>query len=164
MAGASRLTHLPPNFAPIGAIALFGGAYFSNRLQAFLIPLLAMLLSDIIIGFHNWSVMVSVYGSFTLIVCIGVWISKNRSILRIAGTTLSSSILFFAVTNFVVWATAGGLGYAMTIKGLGDCYIVAIPFFGNTLLGDAFYTFVLFGGFALMEYRIPQLREARATA
>jgi hypothetical protein len=156
-AAAARLIPHPPNFAPITAVALFGGAYFSNRRLAFLVSLGALFLSDLVIGFY--SQMYVVYGSFILIVCIGMLLRRRRRPRAVATATLASSILFFAVTNFGVWAL--GSLYSRTVPGLLACYVAAIPFFQNTVLGDAFYTAVLFGGFTLAEKWWPALREAR---
>jgi hypothetical protein len=154
MAAAARLIPHPPNMTPIAAVALFGGAYFADRRLAFLVPLAALFLSDLVIGFHPH--MEIVYLSFALIVAIGLWLQKNRTAFPIAGAVLFSSVLFFAVTNFGVWAF--GTMYPMTWDGLAACYVAAIPFFRNELLGDALYATALFGGFALLERLLPVLR------
>jgi hypothetical protein len=154
-AALSRLVPHPPNFAPIGALALFGGAQFADRRAAFLVPLAAMLLSDLFIGFYGH--MEAVYGSFALIVCMGLWLRRRRSPWCIASACFSASLLFFLMTNFSVWAF--NTDYPKSLAGLMACYIAAIPFFGNTLLGDGFYVLVLFGGFALLENRFVILRE-----
>jgi hypothetical protein len=159
-AAGSRLIPHPPNLASISAIALFGGAYFSDKRLAFLVPLAALLLSDLMLGFYNY--MEVVYLSFALIVCIGLWLQKRRSAIHIAGAALASSVLFFLLTNFGVWAFESL--YPKTIEGLIACYVAAIPFFQNTIQGDLFFTAVLFGGFALLEKRFPKLREPRMTA
>jgi hypothetical protein len=154
-AAFSRLIPHPPNLASVAAVALFGGAYFSDRRLAFLVPLAALFLSDLVLGFYRG--MEVVYLSFALIVCIGLWLQRNRTAPRIAGAAVASSALFFLVTNFDVWAF--GSLYPRTLEGLIACYVAAIPFFGNTLLGDLFYTAVLFGGFVLLERRFSRLRE-----
>jgi hypothetical protein len=154
-AALTRLIPHPPNFAPIGALALFGGAYLSDKRFAFLVPFAAMLLSDLILGFYAH--MEWVYGSFGLIVCVGLGLQSRRRAGWIAGASLSSSVLFFAITNFGVWA--GGSLYAKGFAGLMACYVAAIPFFGNTVRGDGFYSLILFGGFALLERRFVILRE-----
>ncbi len=153
---ALRVVPHPPNLTPIGAIALFGGANFKDRRLAFFVPLAAMLLSDLLIGLH--SLMWAVYGSFILSVLLGIWLRRRRRVLPIAGATLAGAVLFFVITNWTVWLTLGT--YPPTLAGLVACYIAAIPHFGNTLAGDAFYSAVLFGGLALLESRVPQLREA----
>ena len=146
-AAASRLIPHPPNFAPIGAIALFGGATFRDRRWAFATPLAAMLLSDAVLGFH--SLMPFVYGSFALIVCLGLLLHGRRRLAPIGVAALSSSMIFFLITNLGVWAM--GSYYPKTASGLLACYVAAIPFLGNTALGDAFYSAALFGGLALAE-------------
>ncbi len=154
-AAASRLIPHPPNLASITAVALFGGAYLFDKRLAFLVPMAALLLSDLILGFYSH--MEIIYGSFALVVCIGLLLRKRRTPLRIAGAALTSSVLFFIITNFGVWLFESL--YPKTIAGLVTCYVAAIPFFQNTLVGDALYTAVLFGGFALAEKWFPFLRE-----
>ena len=154
-AAASRLIPHPPNFAPIGAMALFGGACFAQKRWAFVVPLAAMFLSDLVLGLHR--LMPVVYGSFAMIVCLGFWLRRRRTVVPIAGAALASSVLFFVLTNFGVWAL--GSWYPRTWGGLVACYVAAIPFFHNTLLGDAVYSTVLFGGLALAEKGLPAPRE-----
>lgn len=169
-AAASRLIPHPPNFAPIGAMALFGGACFANKRMAFLVPLAAMLVSDLAIGWLSGDLSLGlhrlipvVYGSFALIVCLGFLLRGRRKVVPIAGAALASSVLFFVLTNFGVWAL--GSWYPHTWEGLVACYVAAIPFFQNTLLGDAVYATLLFGGLALAENSFPALREpARAVS
>jgi hypothetical protein len=158
-AAASRLIPHPPNLTSIAAVALFGGAYFSDRRLAFLVPLAALFLSDLILGFYAH--MEVVYLSFALIVCVGLWLQKRRSTIYIVGAALASSILFFLLTNFGVWALESL--YPKTMAGLLACYVAAIPFFQNTLQGDLFFTAALFGGFTLLERSFPKLREPRMT-
>ena len=163
-AAASRLIPHPLNFTPIGAMALFGGACFADRRLAFAVPLAAMLLSDLAIALiyrefllHSLALMPAVYGSLALIVCLGFWLRERRRLLPIAGATLAASVLFFVLTNFGEWAV--GPLYAKTWEGLVACYVAAIPFFQNTLLGDAVYVTAFFGGLALAERLVPRLRE-----
>ncbi|MGH2403238.1 MAG: DUF6580 family putative transport protein [bacterium] len=159
-AAASRLLPHPPNFTPIAAMALFGGAYFADRRLAFLVPLLGMFLSDLILGLHR--LLPVVYACFALIVCLGFWLRGRKSVLRIAGAALAGSILFFVVTNFGVWAM--GSLYPKSLDGLLAAYVAAIPFFRNTLAGDVLYTAALFGGFALLESVVGALRERQPAA
>ena len=146
IAAILRLVPHLPNFAPIGAMALFGGAYLSRK-QALLLPIAAMVLSDIFIGFDSPASRISVYGSFALIVLIGMWLKKHRSFQNVVLSSLSASVLFFVITNFAVWAFGGF--YSQNLAGLVECYTLAIPFFRNTIAGDLFYTGVFFGGFEL---------------
>jgi hypothetical protein len=146
LAAASRLIPHPPDFTPITAIALFGGAYFSKKWLSFLVPLSSLFLSDLVLGHFAGPF---VYGSFALTVCIGFLLRRRRKPLAIGLATLASSILFFVLANFGVWLS--GLLYPRTLAGLAVCYVAAIPFFRNLILGDALYTAALFGGFALAE-------------
>jgi len=154
-ASALRLIPHPPNFTPIGAMALFSGAYLGRRgVLAFAAPLGAMLLSDAVIGFHSG--MPFVYGSIAAIVVIGWLALQSKSPIRVVGAALVSSVLFFLVTNLGTWAVSGM--YPLTASGLAACYVAAIPFFQNTVVGDLVYCGLLFGGFALLEQAIPALR------
>ncbi len=156
-AAATRLIPHPPNLTSVTALALFGGAYFSNRRLAFVVPLIALLVSDFILGFYQH--MEVQYLSFVLIVCIGFQLQQRRTAPRIAGATLLSALVFFIVTNFGVWAFDSL--YPKTFSGLVSCYVAAIPFLRNTLMGDLMYTAILFGGFRLLENRFAALREQR---
>ena len=158
-AALTRLIPHPWNMTSIAAIALFGGAYFSDKWLAFLVPLTALFISDLALsGFYRG--MEVVYLSFALIVGIGLWLQKHRTVWPIAGAALASSVLFFALTNLGVWAWSGM--YPATVEGLVACYTAALPFFTNTLMGDLFYTALLFGGFALLESRFSLLQESTA--
>ena len=159
-AAAARLLPHPPNFTPVAALALFGGAHFSNRGLALGVPLAALWLSDFVLGFYPG--MAAVYGSFAAIVGIGLALRSRPGVGPVALATMAGSILFFLVTNFAVWA-AGTL-YPLTPGGLDACYVAAIPFFRNTIAGDLGFTALLFGGFALAQKRWPVLAEARFAA
>jgi hypothetical protein len=154
-AGFRILPH-PPNFSPIAALALFGGAQFASKRAAFLVPLAAMFLADLVLGLH--ALIPVIYACFALIVFLGFRIRQQRSAGGIAAAALVGSVLFFTATNFAVWAISGI--YPKTIAGLTECYAAAIPFFQNTLAGDLFFTTVLFGGMALAELQYPKLRLA----
>jgi hypothetical protein len=172
LAALSRVIPHPPNFAPITAMALFGAVNFDLKWKAFFVPLAAMFLSDLLLealhsigatpshGLH--SLMWIVYAIFALIVCMGFWLRRKFSVQRLAGTVLASSVAFFLLTNFAVWAlspdAAFPAGYPKTFAGLLQCYEMAIPFFQWTLLGDAVYSIMLFGGFALATAWFPHLR------
>lgn len=139
---------LPANFAPIAAMALFSGTYFLDRKQAFIVPLVAMIISDAFIGFYNPLIMLSVYLCFSISVLIGVYIKKNKSLTNVIGSSLLSSVIFYLITNFAVWGF--GNWYPFTVSGLMQSYIMAIPFFKWTLLGDLFYVTVMFGSYELI--------------
>ena len=155
LAAALRVAPHPWNFTPVGAMALFSGALLKDRRLAFFFPLLALFLGDIFVGFHK--LIPIVYASFLINVAIGVWLRDRRTVARISLATLLGAIQFFFVTNFAVWWLLNS--YPKTTSGLAACYLAGIPFFWNTLAGDAFYAALLFGDFALAERVIPALRE-----
>jgi len=133
----------PANFAPIGAMALFGGIYLPKKL-AIGLPLIAMFASDIFIGFYSWPIMLSVYLSFVLMAVIGLQVKKNKKFHTILSGTILGSLLFFLITNAMVWAA--GTMYTKNLCGLLTSYYLAIPFFRNSLLGDLFYIGILVVG------------------
>jgi hypothetical protein len=146
-----------PNFAPIAAMALFSGYFFRNAKVAVLAPLLAMSLSDLVIGAYQWQMMVLVYGMLALPVAFRGWLKKHLAIGRgslrstslamggLLSCSLASSLLFFLVTNFGCWITM----YERSPAGLLHCYQQALPFFANTLTGDLVFGGALFGSYAL---------------
>lgn len=142
---ATRLLPHPMNFAPIGALGLFSGAYVMNK-RAWLIPLAALFISDLFIGFYTPVIMLSVYASFAICAVLGRYaLSQKRSVIRIGGSAIASATILFVLSNFTLWLT--GLYYPMTFEGLTLCFVRAIPFYGNTLAGDLFYATVLFGAY-----------------
>lgn len=147
LAVLARLVPHPPNFAPVMALSLFAGAYL-GRFKGVVVALAAMLLSNAILGFYSMPVMLSVYGSMALGGYIGYFIGRRKSVLRVGGAVLFSSILFFIVTNFTVWAA--GTMYPKTLDGLMLCYTAAIPYFHNSLAGNVFYTTILFVSYELL--------------
>ncbi|HEX7356472.1 MAG TPA: DUF6580 family putative transport protein [Ignavibacteriaceae bacterium] len=153
-----RLLPHPPNFAPIAAMALFGGAYFNKKSLAFVIPLVAMFLTDAIIGFYSYAWMV--YISFALIVLVGIVMLKKVSVKNLIFASLTASVSFFAITNFGVWAL--GTLYPKTPAGLMESYIAAIPFFQNALIGDLFFVGVMFGVYELVKHNVPALQKVKA--
>lgn len=152
-----------PNFTPIAAIALFGGAYFSRRWMTFLIPLTALLLSDLVIGFHNS--MWAVYSGFIITVMIGWYIGQRKSMHSIILGSLASSVIFFLITNFAAWLVYPM--YTKDFQGLITSYIAGLAFFNNGSLGISFflndvigtllYSGIFFSIFSLAEKRFPAL-------
>jgi hypothetical protein len=159
------------NFSPVGALALFGGAYFGKKYLGFLLPFFALWLSNLLLdniffsqyysGFV-WMANWEVYFTFALIVVLGTLMLKKISPLRLIGASLSASVLFFIVTNFFVWAFGEGIMYPLTGEGLLTCYIAAIPFFWNTLAGDLIFVTLLFGAFEWAQRKYPSLVAAKA--
>lgn len=137
----TRFLPHPANFTAIGAIALFSGYYINNKRIAFLLPLIIMFLSDLIIGFYDWHLLISVYLSFSLVVLLGIIIKKKKWFLALP-MSIIGTIVFFLITNWAFWQFTNF--YPLNIEGLFSCYIAGIPFVKNALLGDLFYTFIFF--------------------
>lgn len=162
-AALSRLLPHPFNFTPIGAMALFGAAYFSDKRLAILLPFAAMWLSDLwlnnmvyaSVGGFQWMGSPWVYGSFFLIAIMGLVLLRKVQVGAVLGTSVLASVLFFLITNFSVWM--GSSTYPQNLAGLMLCYEAGLPFFGNTLAGDLFYCALLFGGFEWAQRRVPAL-------
>ncbi len=148
LAALSRLIPHPPNFTPIEAIGLFAGAYLADRRMAFLVPLLAMALSDLVLGLHSG--MAVIYGLIAFNVWLGLHLGPRPRAMRVVGYGFLAACVFFIVSNFATWASGGGLNYTPDAAGLIACYVMALPFFANTLAGMAVYSLVLFGGAALV--------------
>lgn len=154
------IPHLP-NFAPITATAMFGGAHLSKR-WAILLPLAAMAISDYLLLYINpykidlsrvyplpamfHSTTFYVWGSFIISGLLGIWLKDHRNIKNPIMVSLLASLQFFIITNFGVWA--GGM-YSRGLDGLLESYIMGLPFFKWTLMGDLFYTTVFFGTYEL---------------
>ena len=137
------LPHLP-NFSPLYAILIFSGAYAFRMRWAFL-PLLALLLSDMFLGFYAWPIMLSVYLSLTANIFIGRTLKKNLSAMGVLNASLLSALLFFIVTNTAVWYF--GTWYSHDLAGLMSCYTLAIPFFKTTLISTMLYSGLMFGAY-----------------
>ncbi len=154
----SRLFPHIPNFTPLAAMALFGGAYLTDKRLAFIAPLLALLISDMAMqvmfgwGFHN--TMIYVYIGFILTTFIGTMVQRSISVKSVAAGSIISSVLFFIITNYGVWAASG---YQMGLAGLEATYLLGVPFFGPTLAGDLFFNGILFGAFYLAQVKFPAL-------
>lgn len=160
----SRIVPHEPNFTPLIALALFGGAYFDKKGAAYGVPLAAMVLSDIALAFLEgyaffMPMRIIVYSCFVLITSMGFLLRGRSIVLNITGASLAGSLLFFVVTNFAVWL--GGKLYPMNVAGLVACYVAAIPFFKNMLLSTLLYSAVLFGSFELAKQKFPTLAPAR---
>ena len=150
-----RILPHPPNVSPIAALALFSGSILMG--WGIIVPILAMILSDLFIGFH--ATIPYVYGSFLLIAGIGYLIRKKMSPLSVGLGSISGSILFFIVTNFGVWATS--TMYEKSLYGLFQCYYMGLPFFRNTLLGDVGYVAIFFIGFQILRLLIVLMLPSR---
>ena len=162
-----RLIPVTPNFSPLGAVALFGAAQFKNKYHAIIIPLFAVWLSDLFVNnliyshifseftfFYNgfyWQ-----YGSYILIAFGGIFIFRKINTIRILSGSLFASILFFTISNFGCWI--GNPFYPQNINGLLTCYAAGIPFIKGTLLGNLFYSIMIFSTFYALEIFYPKLK------
>ncbi|MDP4198881.1 MAG: hypothetical protein Q8922_10935 [Bacteroidota bacterium] len=150
------------NFNAVMAAGLFAGAFLGNRRFGIVIPLIAMLATDFVLGFYDWQLMLFVYGSLAAAAFIGKWYAKNATLPRFATSVLGGSLLFFMVTNGAVWLLAEGAIYPKTLAGLAQCYAAGLPFYRNTLLGDITWSTVLFGSYELLRFRLPKPKAAVA--
>ncbi len=178
-----RLIPHPFNFTPIGAMALFGAAHFSNKYLKVLLPLVAMYLSDLILNntIHaSWyqgtkgiyfGFNIGVYISFILIAFVGIYLLQKVNIKNVILASLGSSLLFYLVTNFAAWVEDIGNLYSNNIIGLMSCYIAGLPFYsydvasplgflGNTIIGDFFFCGVLFGAYYLVTKSVEKFKLA----
>jgi len=166
---AALLRLLPhwPNFTPIAAMALFAGTYFDRKPYAFAIPFAAMFISDMVIGLH--ANMPAVYLGFAITVLIGSAIRKKVTMGSVLLASLTSSVIFFAITNFSSWLASPI--YPQTAAGLAECYLAGllffrdtangISFFMNDLIGTIFFSAVFYGAFYLAQMRFPVLDRSR---
>ncbi len=159
LAVITRLVDHPVNVAPIAGLALFVGATGllqstkAGKLAAYGLPFAALLISDALIGFYTWQVMLAVYLSYGLTIGLGLWLGRHYRLENLIFASLVSSVIFFLVTNAAVWAFTPL--YQKTFVGLIESYVAAIPFFRNSLLGDGLYTSVLFGAYQwAVSYRL----------
>lgn len=156
LGACARLVPHPWNFTPMMAIGLFAGSHARKASTGVVATLLALVLSDAVLGFYPgfWYV----YAAALIPVLLG-WLIRDRSGASVIATAaLASSLSFFLITNFMVWAT--GEMYPHTIGGLSTCYVAGIPFYQNQVLGDAFYTLAIFGGYAVIHHLYQPARQA----
>lgn len=162
LAAASRLAKHPYNFTPIIAMSVFTGVYLRTK-WAVILPLLAMIVSDFFIGFYDWQVMASVYVGIAAAFFIGKGLSRMKKWQTAVFGALFSSIIFFIITNFSVWAFFDW--YPHTWAGLLNCFTLALPFFRNSIAGDLLYTAGFFAGYeavlTLSRYIILKRAEAK---
>lgn len=156
LGACARLVPHPWNFTPLMAIALFVGSHARNTRTGVLATLLALVLSDAVLGFYPG--FLYVYAAALIPVLLGRLIRNRSGATAIATAAFASSLSFFLVTNFAVWATDGL--YPHTTAGLSACYLAGIPFYRNQLLGDAVYTLAIFGGYAILHRLFQPVRQA----
>ena len=168
LAAFTRIMPHPPNFSPMAAIGLFGAAHFAKKWQAFFIPLIGIWVSDLVINNYVYSSSSSnfvwfysgfywQYISYILIIFTGLFIFyRGISLTKTAGGMISSSGIFFFVSNFGVWA--GGTMYPKNFSGLITCYAAGVPFIHNTIISDVLFTTVLFGTYYLLQVEYSSLK------
>jgi len=167
IAGLSRLIVHLPNFTPIGAMALFGGAYFADKLKAYFMPLLSLFLSDMIIqgivyqgqyGFPLYEGWYWVYGTFALIVLFGTVMIKKITVANVLLACIVAALAHWIITDFGVWYSGCNVAvYTKDFNGFVLCYTMAIPYLMNFLMGTVFYAGILFGAFELAQRQFPHL-------
>lgn len=167
IAALTRLLPHWPNFTAIGAMALFGGAYFERRAMAVFATFIALYISDLLLNnlvygsFYAdfiWRISPWVYISLGAVLLVGFWLRGRVSALSVVGASLSASVLFFLLTNLGSWQVDPL--YSKDFAGLLLAYEAGIPFFWNTLAGDLFFSGLLFGGYAWAMRRIPALTKS----
>jgi hypothetical protein len=158
VAGVSRLVPHPWNFTAVGAMALFAGARMPHKGLAFLAPFLSLLWTDAVLGFH--STIVFVYAAVALVTILGFY-ARDHFRKVVAGSLLASA-LFFVITNFGVWMMQDL--YAKSFEGLVQCFVMAVPFFGNQVAGDLVYTAALFGAYEGLKIFAPSLASSGKSA
>jgi hypothetical protein len=167
IAGLSRFLQIP-NVTAMGAMVLFGGAYFNNRLASLFVPLATLFVSDLVLNnvfyaafnqgqfvwFYDGAAWV--YGSFAAVIVLSWFLLKKVDAKNVFMASIAGSVLFFVVTNFAAWQSSA-LPYPKDLSGLAMSYTAALPFFVNSLAGDLFFCTVLFGGFEWAQRRFPSL-------
>ncbi|MDD5348315.1 MAG: hypothetical protein PHT59_06865 [Candidatus Omnitrophica bacterium] len=153
---ALRFLPHAPNFTPVAAIALFGGAYLSDRKTALLVPLALMVASDLVLGMHN--TVAFTWGGFLIITLLGSLLQKRISGLRVVSLSLVSSLVFFVVSNFGVWLMGW---YPRTFAGLAECYLMAVPFLKDFTAATLLYAVALFGSYELIARAVRDTRLAK---
>jgi len=147
LGACARLAPHPWNFTPMMAIGLYAGAKSAKLRTGIFATLLTLLVSDALLGFYGG--MWYVYSASLVPVLIGRFLCRGNEAGSIAGGAVCASVSFFVTTNFMVWASSHL--YPHTAAGLAACFAAGVPFYRNQVLGDAFYTVVLFGGHKLVE-------------
>ena len=137
----TRLVPHPPNAVPIVATALFAGAFFTNRQLAFIVPLVAMILSDLVLGFH--STVWYVYAGVVMAVLIGS-VLNQVSVYKVGVAAFIASIAFFLITNFGAWLHHDM--YTQNFSGLLQAYVAGLPFLRNSLIANLLFSYLVFFG------------------
>ena len=151
---AARLLPHVPGVWPFAASALFAGRMLRLPVLAVIVPLAAVLLSNVTLAGDDWRITLVVCLAVTLPAFAGMLVRRWPGAVPVVVAMVSCSLIFFVATNFAVWAFSGI--YPLTLEGLTQCYVAALPFLDKTVLGDLFWTAVLFGG-AWLAHHVPAL-------
>ena len=141
---AARLLPHAPGFMPVAASALFAGRMLRIPALAVIVPLLAMALSGTALAGDDFRISLVVYAAITAPAFAGMLSRRYPGAVAVVAGMVTCSLIFFAASNFAVWAFSGM--YTLDLAGLTQCYVAALPFLDKTVLGDLFWTAVLFGG------------------
>ena len=142
----SRLIPHPWNLTAIGSVALFAGAFLKPRSLAFVVPLCAFLITDLILGVHN--TMLFTYAAVAICSFLGIRYLQKPRVVTVLGMSLASSLIFYAISNFGVWVM-GDL-YPLNTLGFVNCFVMALPFLQGQVLGDLLHSALLFGSYAVI--------------
>jgi hypothetical protein len=167
-AAATRLAPHWWNLTAVGAVCLFGGAYFQRRWAAFLVPLAALAVSDVLLQifvYPGFGPNYFKYVCFALTVPLGFLLRGRTTALPVGAAAVGATVLFFLLSNFEVWLSGHGNLYPLTPAGLLACYVAALPFSLNMLYGNLLFSGLLFGGMELWKARratVPSLAGRQA--
>jgi len=145
----ARLLPHAPGFMPVAASALFAGRVLRIPALAVIVPVAAMALSNLWLPTEDWRITTIGALAISVAAFAGMLTRRWNGPLPVVGAMLTCSLIFFAASNFAVWAFSGM--YPLTAAGLVQCYVAALPFLDKTILGDLFWTGVLFGGAWLVQ-------------
>lgn len=141
----ARLVPHPFNFTPIGALALFAGTYIQDN-RFVLLPVVALLISDMFLGFYSTIVMVGVYLGFACSSIAARLLRMNESLLQFLCGVMAGAVIFYTISNLGMWWMA----YPQNLDGLWQCLVDGLPFLLRSVAGDFLYASIMFG---LMEHR-----------
>lgn len=142
IATLGRLIPHPWNMTPVAAAAIFAGVKL-GKTYAVIVPLAAMLLGDVVIGFYNWHMLVVVYASMLAVGLVAYFTRSKKGGLIFLARPVFASVLFFLTTNAAVCFF--GTMYPHTLAGLVGSYVAGLPFLGRDLMGNLLYTSLFFG-------------------
>jgi hypothetical protein len=167
---SSNVFSFMSNVSPVGAIALFGGCYFADRWKAFIVPLVALFISDVLLNriyyFDHWTFFYPgaywIYGAFAVVVMIGHFIHKVN-VLNVALAGIGGAVAHWIISDFGTWAGGGtdittGLRYTPDLAGLIKCYTLGLPYLRNMAIGNLVFCGILFGSFEWMQRKYPALK------